>query len=348
MRELGIADCGLRIGMVGALVVLSLTFSASAGPAVDEMTGAFIEHVQKSKAFPAETKQFIAKAWAGRADDDDSEDFLLEALAVLSTPFRDGLDAYDDGDYAKSYDVMNGLAPDADPYVSANATVYAIKSLVEQDKVEAAGEAIGAFLADPEGVDLYTPYAAEIAFLKGYTELATLHYDESAVSLRRMLALYPEAAQRLRVAARQILAELARREPERLGDVADLMVYAGRRLGHVYTDESVQSKQLRAIELLDRLIEEAEQNEQGGGGGGGSGSSGGQSPQTPMQDSQLPGGKASEGQNLRTARKVRPGKAWGAMPPAEREKILQSLRDSFPSRYRRLVEQYYQDLSKKP
>ncbi len=37
-----------------------------------------------------------------------------------------------------------------------------------------------------------------------------------------------------------------------------------------------------------------------------------------------------------------------SMPPAERERILQALRDSFPSRYRKLVEQYYEELAKKP
>jgi hypothetical protein len=36
------------------------------------------------------------------------------------------------------------------------------------------------------------------------------------------------------------------------------------------------------------------------------------------------------------------------MPPAERERVLQALRGTFPTRYRQLVEQYYEELSKKP
>jgi hypothetical protein len=36
------------------------------------------------------------------------------------------------------------------------------------------------------------------------------------------------------------------------------------------------------------------------------------------------------------------------MPPADRERILQALRESFPNRYRQLVEQYYEQLAKKP
>ncbi len=66
-----------------------------------------------------------------------------------------------------------------------------------------------------------------------------------------------------------------------------------------------------------------------------------------MQQSQLPGGSAREGP-LRAGRRANPGEAWGDMPAAKRQRILQALRDSFPSRYRRLVEQYYEELAKKP
>jgi hypothetical protein len=34
------------------------------------------------------------------------------------------------------------------------------------------------------------------------------------------------------------------------------------------------------------------------------------------------------------------------MRPEERERVLQSLRRAFPSRYRQLVEQYYKQLAK--
>jgi len=43
---------------------------------------------------------------------------------------------------------------------------------------------------------------------------------------------------------------------------------------------------------------------------------------------------------------ARPGEAWGNMPPEERERILQSIGKDFPSQYRQLVEQYYNQLAK--
>jgi hypothetical protein len=65
-----------------------------------------------------------------------------------------------------------------------------------------------------------------------------------------------------------------------------------------------------------------------------------------MQDSQLDQRQAQR--NARPGRVVTPGEAWGSMPDAEREKILQVLRDSFPGRYRALVEQYYKTLAEQP
>lgn len=312
----------------------------------DETLRAFLKHVEESPSFAAEGKRFVAKMWADRDAEDSQEMFIVEALAVLSEPFRNGLDAYDDEEYVKALESLTALGSDPDPYLSANASVMAIKALVELERLEEALERVTALGESP--MDLYTTMAPELAYLKGYLELRVLEYEKAAASLQALLAEFPEGAQRLRVSAKQMLAELARREPEKLGDVSDLMSYAARRLDHSETGDPVQERQRRAVELLEKLIEEAEQNEQSGGGGSGSGSGSGQkAPQSPMQDSTLPSGGGPP-TSLRSARKIQPGEVWGSMPPAERERILQTLRDSFPSRYRQLVEQYYEELAKQP
>ncbi len=336
--------------LFSALAAAMMVTVANAGPVSQESVKAFLEHVQKSDAFDDDARQFVTKAWQQRDPEDDGDSFIAESLAVLSTPFRKGLDAYDDEDYAQAYEIMAGLSSAEDPYLSANASVYAVKAMVEQDKLVEASELLETLLSDPEAVDLYTSYSAEMAYLRGYLALQDLRYDDAGKLLREMLERFPDAGQRLRMTAKQMLAELNGREPEKIGDVADLMTFSGRRLSLLDTSDTVRTRQQRAIDLLDKLIEEAEKNEKGGGGGGGDGSSGsqgnGQTPSNPMNDSSLPGGGG--GTHLRSNRRARPGEEWGSMPPAEREKILQSLRDSFPSRYRKLVEQYYEELAKKP
>ena len=165
----------------------------------------------------------------------------------------------------------------------------------------------------------------------------------------------PEASQRLVIAAKQMLMELQNRQLEGLGDVVDLMNYSGRRLSRADSGDMLRERQDRIVELLDGLIEEAQKQEKssssssssGGGSSGGQRQSGGAKPSSPLEDSILPGGRGRTGK-LGARRRANPGDMWGAMPPAKREQILQALRDNFPRRYRKLVEQYYEELAKKP
>ncbi len=317
---------------------------------IGETLRSFKEHVDKNPAVDAKTKSFLNKTWNDRVADEDLDGFIVDALAVLSPDFLNGLDQYEDSQYDKSFETMSKLTEAPDPYLSANANVFVVKSLIEQDKLDIASQKLESFLADLTAVDLYTRFAAEMSYTRAYLSLQELEFEQAERLFLEMLVRFPDASSRLRISAQQILVELKGRKPESIDEVADLMVYAGRRLSHLETGQPVQTRQQRAIELLDKLIEEAEQQEQSGSSGSGSGgSSGGQSqgPSSPMPDSALPGGQTGE-TYLRDKRTAKPGESWGTMPPAEREKILQALRDSFPSRYRQLVEQYYQELSKQP
>ena len=340
------------------LIALSAPLFAQEAPSDDppfmigETLRSFKAHVDSNAAYDSKAKNFIAKTWDERVEEEDLDGFIVEALAVLSPQFLEGLELYEDGEYAKSFDRMSALGNNADPYIAANASVFAIKSLIEQDMFITAGERLDNFLADPTAVDLYTQFAAEMAYTRAYIALQELEFDRAEQLFRQMLAQFPNASGRLRFSAQQILIELKGREPDTIDEVADLMAYAGRRLSQLETGNPVKTRQERAIEILDKLIEEAEQREQSGSSSSSSSSGGSQgnpnqAPSTPMQDSTLPGGSAGE-EYLRSKRTAKPGEQWGSMPPAEREKILQALRDSFPSRYRQLVEQYYQELSKQP
>ncbi len=308
----------------------------------------FVAGLESDAGLSAEARELIRTTWE-QCDDCDGEEFLTQGLAVLSPQFRQGLDAYDADDYGQCAAIMRGLRSDSRLFIATNAAAYEIKSLVQMDRLLEASRRIDELSGDGK-VATYSYFSAEIDFLRGYCLLGDLQYRSAAEAMERFLHDHADASQRLVITAQQILVELTNRQPERIGEVADLMTFCGRRLSHADTGEVVRGRQERAIELLDRLIEDAEQQESKSGsssGGGGSGSSGGRSPNSPLQESLLPGGSAKEGP-LRTRRRANPGEVWGNMPPAERERILQALRDSFPSQYRRLVEQYYEELAKKP
>ena len=341
----------LGSGLVAAAALLMWISTAGAGATGDAVNEGFVEYVAGCEQYGESVRTFIARRWAQRQETGDTGGFVLEALALLSKEFRSGLEAFNEDRYVDCSGRMGPLTQSLDPYLAANAAVYEIKALVAADDLEQAESKIAALLALPRRVEQYTHSATEIHYLKGYCELGNLKYAEATRSLLAMLERFQDAPQRLRVTAQQMLDELRQRVPDSLDDVTDLMNYATRRLASSDTGQRVQDRQGRAIQILDKLIEEAGQREQNSAGGGGGSQSQPRStpsrPQQPMQDSHLPQGSAPQQPQLRQ-RVVQPGQAWGAMKPAERERVLQVLKDSFPDRYRRLVEQYYQQLAQEP
>lgn len=338
-----------RLGEACTLLVIAVcapTVIAAQGP-VDR----FLIGLDSTAAVPLDARQMLQTKWS-QCDGCDPAEFLTQALAVMSPKFREGLDAYDADEYERCAKLMSGLRFDADPFVAVHAAVYEVKSLVALEQLVEAGQRIRQ-LAEGGGarVTSYSYFAAELEFLDGFCLLADLQYDAAASSLLRFVAGYSDAPPRLLIAAKQMLLELDNREPGRMSEVADLMDYSGRRLKSADGGEVVQTRQQRILDLLDELIKEEEEKEKNSCNNPGSGSGGksnsGRSPASPMQESRLPGGNPQE-ESLRASRRANPGEMWGAMPPGERERILQALRESFPSRYRQLVEQYYEELAKKP
>jgi hypothetical protein len=165
-------------------------------------------------------------------------------------------------------------------------------------------------------------------------------------SLQHLLDAFPDAPEPVLVGARQLLLEIERRERGTLDEVATLLAYAAARLKVADAAERVRKRQKEAVALLDRLIQEAEQREKKRckGGPAKPGKPVPKRAPRPRKRSEAPGGGGRVG-DLHGADKAKPGDIWGKLPPAEREKILQSLRDRFPSRYRQLVEQYYRSLA---
>ncbi|MCH7813137.1 MAG: hypothetical protein IID40_03860 [Planctomycetes bacterium] len=339
-------------------VAAAAVFGGALGATVragDDVVEGFVAYVQESDRYDVSAKAFLVRQWEERRTEDDTDAFLLEGLAVLSDEFRAGLAAFEEDRFADCARVMVGLTAALDPYLSANAAVYEIKALVAGEALPEAEARIDALTALPARLERFSHSAAEMGYLKGYCALGELRYADASRALMVFLERFPEAPQRLRMSATQILAELRTRVPERLGEVTDLMDYAGRRLANRDTGSGVQQRQQEVIELLDKLIEEAEQQEQSSSSSSGAqGSpqprpSGGRTPQSPMDDSMVPQGRAAAPQGEPGSRQtVRPGEVWGAMRPADRERVIQALKDRFPARYRQLVEQYYEELAKKP
>lgn len=356
----------LLISAVTALTLASGVFAAPGSPVVKsvapppasqpapapivppaEIIDAFLSHVEKSDAYDAKARDFVVKS-RDKSVGDKQLDFLNNSLAVLSEPFKIGLDLVAAEQPAKAADIFDALSMDDDPYLSVASASLAATGWIELEKMDRAMETLDRVRKAHEPVEHYTLEHDHFLFMLGYCQVHALQYDAALASLTEFLARYPDAPDRLRVTATQIVTELSRRSPGGMGDVRDLLNYARRRISQGETTEPVTERQKEAVELLTSMIEEAESKEKNknknnpkNSGGGSHGS--GNKPGGAMRSTR-PGGESQIGE----LRKVRasPGEAWGKMPPRQREEILQTLQRRFPSQYRDLLEQYYTQLAK--
>lgn len=324
----------------------------------DEIVESFVRHVGETTGFPDKARQFVAVEWAKRRGKPEAETFVVDALAVLYPELKQALDLRSGNDGANAAEALAKLAESDDPYLAVNAAGLAAQALVGEDRVVEADALLRAVEQKHADWRERTTSAGEFLFLSGFSAVQMLRYDQATTELGEFLHNYPDAPERLRKSAEQMVKELNSREPDGLGDVHDLMDYARREMELGKSGDDVREKQKKAVDLLAKLVEQAEEQEkqqqqqqqqnsksQKNGGGKNKNDPRGAKPGSQhAQRSTLPqgGGDTNLGENKR----VRPGESWGKMPPKEREALLQALQKRFPSQYRDLVEQYYRELSK--
>jgi len=311
----------------------------------------FLKAVENDASFDAKARAFVAES-ASEPGAIESPDFVTQSLAVLSPEFKAALDLEFDDKPIEAAAAFRVLSNSANPFVAIAAANLAATTFIDQEQIEQALDILTHMQNKHAPIEKYTPAYDRFLFMRGVCEVNALDYDAAVAALEEFVGRYPDAPERLRVGAVQMLTELSRRAPGRIGDVRDLLGYARRRIGSGETGKPVIDRQKEAVALLDSLIEEAEEQEknQGGGEGGGGDGGGGGSP----DGNQQPGGGANQSnapggaQRDAVLRKkiAKPGDAWGRMPPKERDQILQALQKQYPSQYRDLLEQYYRQLSK--
>lgn len=317
---------------------------------VESLNRAFLDDL---KTLPPESSIAAATIREGYSRySGNPQGFVPDALAVLYPAYLTGLEAFDAGDSAAALTAFAPLAEKDDPWLKANAGYFEVRALVDLGRYEEAEQRLADPVYSRERLDAHTPYAPHVAFLRVFCEARNLRFDLAAKNLAQLRENYPQAPEAIQVGTRQMLLEIERREKGTLAEVATVMQYVADRLHAADTTERVKTRQQDVLALLDKLIEDQQQQEQqqkSGKGGGrpakrNQGKQSGAPQSTPKEESDAPeGGKGA--MDLHSVQKALPGESWGALPPAERERILQSIKERFPSRYRQLVEQYYRSLA---
>ncbi len=317
----------------------------------DQVVSKFLDQMQNASGYGAASREFVV-AQRSTLESEDLGSFLTLAYSVLSPDFANALDLIDDEKIEDAANLFESLSLSEDPYLSVTAAGFAATSMIELDQVDRCLQMLDRVRADHHPIEDYSTSSDHFRFMLGYCQVHNLEYRQAYATFEDFLKNHPTAPERLIVGARQILTELDRRAPGRIGDVRDIMHYARRKISNARIDDDLIERQQEAVSLLDALIQEAEDQEnqgqgggEGGGGSGGGGDSGGSNnPGGGAQRSTKPQGQGDTGE-LRRSR-ARPGEMWGKMPPRDREELLQTLQKQFPSQYRELLEQYYKQLAK--
>jgi len=316
------------------------------GPrSVEQINAAFLEQLKSLGPERAIAIETIRRGWEDVYRKQSPESFVPEALAILYPEFADVLRAFDEARTEQVILQAETLARHADPYVRANAAYFHARALVDDRRFEEAEALLMSATASEDSPSDYTPYAAHLWLLRAYTQARNLRFAEAGDSLRELNRLFPTSPESVRFAVRQLSLEIEQRQSGTLEEVSTLMGYVADRLDAADTTERVRERQRQVVALLDELIQQTEQREQQQSQSAGARSAlPPSSPPRPAEASQAPEGSGRVG-DLHGAPAANPGEMWGRLPPAERERVLQSLRERFPSRYRQLVEQYYRSLA---
>lgn len=310
---------------------------------IDRLNSAFLEHVRTLGPQYARAAEAVRDAWQSYRQT-MPQSFVPDALALLYADYRDALSAFDEQRYADLQRLAAPLRENRDPFLAANARYLYARALIEQGLLEEAEVELNPVEA-ARNDDEYTPYAPHLRFICAYCQASDLRFDEAVQTLQALQQDCSEAPEPVRKGAQQLLLEINRRQRGTLDEVAALMSYSAARLKVTDAAQRVRARQDEAVALLDKLVEEAQEREQQQGGAGQRRTAQQKRPSSARERSELPESGAAPVGELHRAAAADPGEMWGQLPPAQRERILDSLRDRFPSRYRQLVEQYYRSLA---
>lgn len=303
-----------------------------------------------------------SKALAGLDAAAPARDRIHRALLAAVPAYAQAYAEYERlGDNADAWQAVASSSDDL--YLKSHATYFLGRSLLAQDDLAGAAEALEAVRGR---LRVGTPYTDEATFYLGYV-------------YARLPELGEHDAQGAKARAQQLLGELVSRDvPERVSEgahwllrelrgegmgplleLAKRMETIERLIRRTRTGKGTQKRQEQVVAQIDKLIELMREKECKGG----SCSKPGEqhkpgeckkpgapkgTPKTPPKSgakkSTLPGGDGKEGE-LHEASRAADQDGWASMKKKEREKVEQFLKQRFPTRYRELIEKYFRGVA---
>ncbi len=336
-----------------ALVVcISSASQAVAVETTDQILDRFVAELDGRKSLPAEARKQVADLVKSlRADPEGKSLAVTEALRAITPAYQQALTDLGDENLAAALPALAKLAGSDDPWLAADASYFLARGYLIGDRFEDAMPLLDQLrtkLADR------STHQGESLFLQGVAQIQLLKHKEALDSLAKFLKDFPDAPERMRVAAFRQIEQLKLVEEGTLSDVQLRMDYSRRKLGLEDTGKDTRDQQDKIISMLAKLIKAAEEKEaQGKGsskkpgekkpgqGEGGEGESQAEGQGQGQGGTQGGGSKGTDSEAVKRLHRGGPQSPWSQLRDKERDPVYSAIKEKFPGRYQQLIEQYY-------
>jgi tetratricopeptide (TPR) repeat protein len=268
---------------------------------------------------------------------------IVEGLLVLYPEFSKAMDLVGSETPAQAIPALQALEKQKDPFLASAATFLHGRSLIMDERFEAALPVLDSVLDD---FSEYSDQIADTLYFKGMCEAATLKNQEAKRSFTQFLENYPFAPERMRVGAWQKLQQLNAFEEGSITDIQQRMDFSRRKLQLEDTGEGTQSQQDKIVALLGDLIKKVEEQESQGSNTNQSSESqsqgeGQQQPSDKPGESQTGGGSKNPNGIAKRSFDNGPASEWSRLRDRSRDPAFSAIKEKYPARYQKLIEQYY-------
>lgn len=225
----------------------------------------FLHAIETDATVPGPRQQAARDALAkARADGRPDHQARPLSLAQAYPEYQEGIEAAAAGDETRAVERFTRLASGPQPYLAAHARLDLARLHVYRERFELARPLLER-LTGPDQPHLAD--GGESLFLLGAVEARQMNRTNALKHLQQFLDNHPQAPERLRSGAHQLLAELKRYQPDSLDEVRAHMDDARRRLQLADVGTGTRQAQETVVALLAKLIKKGEDEPPPGGGG---------------------------------------------------------------------------------
>jgi hypothetical protein len=348
-------------GMRRGLPVLVLVFVAVAAwshaaladdpvPATD-VVRKFAAHVDGLKSLDDATRSEIHALIDRSGDDEYSQiEAITAGLARIYPEYEKAILTTQADDVEGAIAALQPLADSGDPFLAADSSFFLARTLMNGNRHEEALPLLDRLAGD---LASYTVHAGPALYFTGVAQAGLLDNQRALQAFSQFLDQYPEAPERLRVAAWRQVQTLQAIEEGSMDDVLQRMDYSHRRLEIGRTDEPTQVEQEKIVSILAKMIVEEEKKECSNC----KGSKNSEQQKEAQGEGQKPGENQGQGRSntggssnqpngtVRRTYDNGPASPWSTLRERTRDAANNAIRQKLPVRYRSVVEKYYDTIS---